>query len=110
MSGVLPAAPQIVHALPGRIRVHLPDWSVVGVDLPDLPGEDRPAHPLDPAPLIQSATRSAGAFLGLSVLAVRRMTGLAAPASAVRKAAAAAGVIGLLRSFPIVRNGLRRLL
>ena len=40
-----------------------------------LPGEDRPAHPLDPAPLVQSASRTAAAGLGLAVLAVWRWAG-----------------------------------
>src|SRR5204862_7816587 len=34
---------------------------VLEVELPPLPGEDTPSHPLDPGPLIQSAARAAGA-------------------------------------------------
>jgi cation transport ATPase len=82
---------------------------VAAVELPDLPGEDRPAHPLDLAPLLHAATRMVGATLGLGLLAVRRLAGLAAPSVRVR-AATAAGVIGLLRSFPFVRQGMRRAL
>jgi calcium-translocating P-type ATPase len=82
---------------------------VTEVELPDLPGEDRPAHPLDRAPLLQSAARAIGAALGLGLLALRRFIGLPEPAGRVKTAATAAGIIGLLRSFPTIRNGLRHL-
>src|SRR5262249_42754912 len=83
---------------------------VTEVELPDLPGEDRPAHPLDRAPLLHSASRTVGAALGLGLIALRRWTGLLPSPGRATLAATAAGVIGLLRSFPYVRNGLRRLL
>jgi magnesium-transporting ATPase (P-type) len=82
---------------------------VVEVELPDLPGEDRPAHPLDPAPLRQSATRAIGAALGLTFLTIRRLFGFAINPRRIRTAATLAGILGLLRSFPTIRNGLRRL-
>jgi cation-transporting ATPase I len=83
---------------------------VAAVEMPDLPGEDRPAHPLDHAPLLAGVGRTLGAALGLGVLLVRRLLGQLEPASGVRTAATTAGALGLLRSFPYVRNGLRRLL
>jgi calcium-translocating P-type ATPase len=83
---------------------------VAAVELPDLPGEDRPAHPLDRAPLLHAATRSVGAALGLGLVAARRLAGLVISPSRVKTAATAAGILGLLRSFPFIRNGLRRLL
>jgi cation transport ATPase len=83
---------------------------VAEVELPDLPGEDRPAHPLDTAPLLHAATRTIGATLGLGLIAARRLAGAVAPPGRVRTAATVAGVLGLLRSFPFIRNGLRRLL
>ncbi len=82
---------------------------VAEVELPDLPGEDRPAHPLDRAPLLHGALRTLGAVLGLGWLALRRLVGLTEPPRGARSAALATGVLGLLRSFPVVRNGLRRL-
>jgi hypothetical protein len=93
-------------------RVDLRDLlaKVAEVELPDLPGEDRPAHPLDRAPLLQGATRAVGAALGLGVLAVRHLLGRLGPLPAARTAATTAGVLGLLRSFPALRSGLRRLL
>jgi magnesium-transporting ATPase (P-type) len=83
---------------------------VADVELPDLPGEDRPAHPLDKGPLLHSATRTVGAAIGLGLVVIRRLAGLGASPGRVKAAATAAGIIGLLRSFPGIRNGLRRLL
>jgi calcium-translocating P-type ATPase len=83
---------------------------VAGVELAPLPGEDRPAHPLDPGPLYQSVTRTVGTALGLGFLAARRLLGATARPRGARAAATAAGFLGLLRSFPAVRNGLRKLL
>ena len=57
-------------ALTGRVLVEFDDdhtsltdilAEIADVELPALPGEDRPAHPLDPRPLVQSATRTTGA-------------------------------------------------
>ncbi|MHB1423448.1 MAG: cation-translocating P-type ATPase [Gemmataceae bacterium] len=107
------------NVLTGRIlveydaeKVQLDDLlsRVADVELPDLPGEDRPAHPLDSGPLIHAAARTVGAALGLALIVARRLAGWTTPASRVRTAATAAGIIGLLRSFPFLRNGLRQLL
>ena len=83
---------------------------VADVELPDLPGEDRPAHPLDMGPLLHAAFRTVGATIGLGMVVVRRLAGLGVSPGRVKAAATAAGIIGLLRSFPGIRNGLRRLL
>jgi cation-transporting ATPase I len=83
---------------------------VADVELPDLPGEDRPAHPLDTAPLLHAATRTIGAALGLGLIVVRRLVGWATSSRTVRTAATVAGIIGLIRSFPSLRNGLRQVL
>jgi calcium-translocating P-type ATPase len=112
-----------VHARPspltGRVLVEFDDHRVsltdilaeiTHIELPALPGEDRPAHPLDPRPLVQSATRTIGTALGLGFLTVRRLVGAAARPASVRRAATAASLIGLLRSFPAVRTGMRRLM
>jgi cation transport ATPase len=93
-----------------RVDLHELLARVAEVELPDLPGEDRPAHPLDRAPLLHGAARTAGVALGLGVLVVRRLLGWAEPSAVVRRAATVAGVISLLRSFPLLRSGLRRLL
>src|SRR5579884_2774237 len=83
---------------------------VADVELPDLPGEDRPAHPLDRAPLLHAAARTIGAALGLGLIVARRLAGLTSTSRQVKIAATTAGVIGLARSFPSLRNGLRQLL
>src|SRR5947209_1034648 len=57
-----------------------------------------------------SVMRTIGAFLGIGFLALQRVTGRAPQAGKIKTAATAAGIIGLLRSFPFVRNGARRLL
>ncbi len=82
---------------------------VAELELPPLPGEKRPDHPLDPAPLLQGTARTIGAAVGLAVLAVRRLQGATGPTPGVKAAATAAAVIGVLRSFPSVRNGLRQM-
>src|SRR2546430_2462354 len=51
-----------------------------------------------------------GAALGLTVLVVRRLLGVTRNPRQIKTAATLAGVVGLLRSFPTIRNGLRRLL
>jgi cation-transporting ATPase I len=79
-------------------------------EAPDIPGEDVPEHPLDPAPLIQSGARLAGSALGLSILFVQRATGRTGPLVHSRVPAVAAAVIGVLEGLPPVRSGLERAL
>jgi calcium-translocating P-type ATPase len=105
--------------LTGRVLVEYDDhkaelsellYELAGVELAPLPGEDRPAHPLDATPLYQSATRAVGAGAGLALLAVRRLMSGTVRGRGARLAATASGFLGLFRSFPFVRNGLRKLL
>src|ERR671921_519679 len=93
-------------------RVQLEDIlsAVAGVELPELPGEDRPTHPLDSGPLVQSGVRTGGAVLGLGLLAGRRLFGLTGPPAASPLPATVASVINVLESFPTIRNALHRLL
>ena len=82
---------------------------VSSVELPPQPGEDRPAHPLDPAPVIQSGARVVGSLLGLSLVAARRL--LSTPeAQAANAPAAVAGALGLIEGAPPVRDGHQRTL
>ncbi len=82
---------------------------VSSVELPPQPGEDRPAHPLDPAPVIQSGARVVGSLLGLGLVAAQRL--LSAPgAEAANAPAAVAGALGLIEGAPPVRDGLQRAL
>ncbi len=114
-----PGVRAYANPLTGRVLVefteHVADLDdliaeVANLELPELPGEDRPAYPLDPGPLIQSATRTIGATLGLSVLATRRLFGLVEPLPAANVALHVASIIGILQGIPPVRYGLRRLL
>ncbi|MDB5056655.1 MAG: family hydrolase, partial [Chloroflexi bacterium] len=90
-------------------RVQLEDLisTVLDIELPELPGEDRPSHPLDPAPLIQSAARTVGAAAGLTLLAVRRLANSTAPPVSGSAPAVVASTLGVLQGYPATRNGLR---
>ena len=70
---------------------------VAKLQLAPRPGEDRPEHPLDPGPLVQSAARLIGASFGLALLAARKAlkTELALVRSQLR---------GLARRRAIPRN------
>jgi cation transport ATPase len=83
---------------------------VAGLEMPGLPDEDRPAHPLDPAPLLQSAARTVAAGLALSALALRQLTGRTQPLVDTAAPSVAASVIGIVQGFPVTRNGARALL
>ncbi len=83
---------------------------VSNVELPEVPGEGRPAHPLDRRPLVQSGTRASGAALGLGLLAAQRLVGGAPPPGGATGPVVVAGLIGVLDSFPTVRGALGRLL
>lgn len=107
-----------VNTLTGRVLVEFEEHQadlddliaeVGDMELPDLPGEDRPAYPLDPGPLIQSATRIAGAALGLGFLSFRRLSERADLLPGAETAAYAAGLIGLFQGIPPLRHGLRRM-
>jgi hypothetical protein len=84
--------------------------TVTGLELPELPGEDRPTHPLDREPLFEGATATLGAFLGLGVHAARLLLGLAGPPVASATIATAAVGIELLEGFPRTRGALYGLL
>lgn len=108
-----------VSLLTGRVLVEFAEQearledliaAVAGLELPELPGEDRPVHPLDPGPLIQSEVRTIGATLGLGLLATRRLLGLAEPLPGAHVALRTAVVIGILQGIPPLRFGLRKLL
>jgi cation-transporting P-type ATPase I len=83
---------------------------VAKLELPPRPGEDRPRHPLDPAPLVQSSARLIGASLGLALLAARRAIRTETALVRSRAPAAVAGAIGIAEGLPPVRAGLRAVL
>ncbi|MBV9453622.1 MAG: hypothetical protein JOZ19_05810 [Rubrobacter sp.] len=105
------------NALTGRVLVEFDEHridleelisEVGGMELPPLLGEDRPAHPLDPKPLIDSALRLVGASLGLGLVAAQRLARVQTPT--LGGAAEAVGVINILEGMPATRNGLRTFL
>jgi magnesium-transporting ATPase (P-type) len=84
--------------------------SVAHLELPGLPGEDAPLHPLDPLPLRQGVTRIIGSVLGLGLITFRRLNAGGATESNGSMAAWTAGVINLLQGLPPVRDGLHKLM
>ena len=108
-----------VHAsqLTGRVLVEFTEHTIEiedllaelsTLELPDLPEEDKPAHPLDSGPLFQSSSRTIGASLGLGVLAARHAFGI--QEAPIPGWSTTSAIIGILQGLPFVRNGLRRLL
>jgi hypothetical protein len=79
---------------------------VANLDLPDVPADDAPTHPLDPAPLIQSTARTVGSGLGLAVIAARRVSGRTAPPAGGTRAAQVAGAIGIIEGLPPIERRL----
>jgi calcium-translocating P-type ATPase len=80
---------------------------VARLELPAVPGEDRPEHPLDPAPLRQSVTRAVGSVLGLGVLTVQRLRTPGGVGNGL--ASVVASVLNLLHGVPFVHKRLRQL-
>ncbi len=108
-----------VSVLTGRVLVEFAEPEVAfddllndvaDLELPEMPGEDRPTHPLESGPLLRNATRTVVAALGLGLLAVRRFVGAEGPPVQAAAPVVAAGAIGVLQGFPGALNGLRRLL
>jgi cation-transporting ATPase I len=113
-----PSVKASASQLTGRVRVEFDDnrvqledlLSVVAeLELPELPGENRPTHPLDEGPLLQSGLRTAGALLGLGLLAARRLLGRTGSPVTAAIPATIAGVIGLLEGFPATRRAVHGL-
>jgi cation-transporting ATPase I len=107
-----------VSMLTGRVLVEFSEHEaslddlisdVTGLELPELPEEDRPAYPLDPGPWIRGMVRAVGAGLGLSLLAIRRVMGATTPLPGTERAMEIATIIGIVQSVPPVRAGLRKL-
>jgi hypothetical protein len=113
-----PSVHASASALTGRVLIEYDEHrqeldpliaEIVAMELADVPDEDRPAHPLDAAPLLQSATRAAGATLGLALLTLRRLMGTDGPPVRDATPAVVAGVLGVVQGFPVTRNALRML-
>jgi magnesium-transporting ATPase (P-type) len=92
----------------GRVLLEEILAEVAHMALPELPGEDRPEHPLDPEPLAQGLVRVIGSVLGVGYATVRQLATGGAPGNGV--AGFFAGLFNLAQGFPFVRDGLRGLL
>jgi copper chaperone CopZ len=99
----------VANATTGRVLVEFSDRvaslqdvlaEVSRLELPDVEGEDRPAHPLDPAPVLQSGARVIGSALGLALIAGRNLLGAPSAPVPAHAPAAAAGAIGILEGAP----------
>lgn len=82
---------------------------IADIELPEEPGEDRPADPLDPRQARQSAVRTIGAALGLGLIGLQQTPGFQRPLVDPEIPVTVASVIGILRGFPFIRNGTRKL-
>lgn len=93
----------------GQCEVQLEELlaEIAELEPPSLGDERWPAHPLDAAPLAQAVVRMVGSLLGLGWIAAQSLSSRTAAAPGAKHAATVAAVIGLLRSFPTVRSGMR---
>lgn len=112
-----------VHAstnlLTGRVLVEFTEHEVAledliaevaGLELPPLPGETLPSHPLDPGPLTQGIVRTVGATLGLGVIITRRLLQTQEPLPGATVASNIASAITIIRGIPAISYGLHKLL
>jgi cation-transporting ATPase I len=106
-----------VNQLTGRVLVefvkHEADIDdliaeIVGMELPELPEEKRPSHPLDSGSLIQSTLRLVESALGLGVLTTRQLLHIEKPLPGTSAAAHIAGILGIVQGIPAFRYGLRK--
>jgi calcium-translocating P-type ATPase len=108
-----------VRPLTGHIIVEYDEYKhvlkelvalVARVELPGMPGEDRPAHPLDPMPFWQSLARAIGSLAGLGIITYRRLaTPVASPiAPGHGTVSTLAGVVNLVHGLPFMRRRLNR--
>ncbi len=85
--------------------------NVTSLELPELPGEDTPSHPLDPAPLIQSTARAIGSGLGLALAGIRRArSGPEGDALGGGRGAQVAGAMGIIEGLPPIERRLEEVL
>ncbi len=112
-----PGVRATVNQLTGRVLVEFTKHEVeiddliaevMGMELPEFPGEERPTHPLDSGPLIQSAIRLVGSTLGLGVLTMRQVLHIEKPLPGASAAAHIAAILGIVQGFPAFRYGLRK--
>ncbi len=85
--------------------------TIARLELPELPGEATPSHPLDPAPLIQSTARVIGAGLGLALVGIQRARAGAAPSGTPGSVGGkVAGAVGIVEGLPPVEQRLESII
>src|SRR5579883_1515704 len=114
-----PGVRALANPLTGRVLVEFKEYEadlddliaqVADIEMPETLDEDRPADPLDPRPLFQSATRAIGSALGLGILGAQQLPGVPSPLLDQGIASTISGILGILRGFPLIRNGVRKLI
>ena len=115
----LGAAVVRASALTGRVLVELDEdidpsdviASIAGLDLPELPPSARRViSPFDRDLLTYGIVRSAGTALALGLLVARQLLGRPAALTTSSAPALIADGLTVLRGFPALREGMRRLL
>jgi calcium-translocating P-type ATPase len=105
--------------LTGRVLVEFDDarialedliGAVAEVELPPVPDDEDPLHPLDPAPLMGGAARAVAAAIGLGLLAVRRVAGAPGPPVSHPAPVQIAAGLGIVEGLPALREAARRML
>ena len=108
----------VANPLTGRVLVEFTEHEtdiddlvaqISNMELPDIPDEDNPTHPLDPAPLVQGSALTTSAVIGFGVMAAKRLTNTQDLLVSQEIAGQTANIFGILRGFPPIRNGSRRL-
>jgi hypothetical protein len=103
--------------LTGRVLIELAERAttiqelldeIAELELPEAEGAHGiPAHPLDPAPIIEGAAKALGAGLGLLLLLTRRIAGADGAPVTGASAGEVAATIGLVEGVPPSRAGSR---
>jgi cation-transporting P-type ATPase I len=77
---------------------------IADLELPGAEGEEIPAHPLDPASIIEGGAKTIGATLGLLLLVGRKIAGSEGAPVPVQGPGEVAGAIGLVEGIPPVAH------
>ena len=82
---------------------------VARIEMPAIPGEDRPDHPLDPMPLWQGVLRAVCSVLGLAFITYRRLSQPGVVMSTGHGwTETIAGTINLVHGVPLVKRQVSR--
>jgi cation-transporting P-type ATPase I len=114
----LPGVRAVASELTGRVLIEYDESelplqdileSLADIELPELEEAAEPAYPLDPSPLIHGIARTTGSAVGIAFLLGRRLVGRTEATSVEQVSAMVADTLTIMRGFPFVRYGMRRL-